>query len=98
VLLAVAGMQRYAPGKGELAVAAIAGLTDVDAITLSMATFARDGGSATTAARAIAIASFSNTLVKCALVLGLAAASVRWRVASATAAVVLSGALALWLA
>jgi len=97
VLLAVALMQRYSPGKGELAVAAVAGFTDVDAITLSMATFARDGGSATTAAQAITIASFTNTLVKCALAIALAAASVRRRVAAVTAGVVLSGALALWL-
>lgn len=97
VLLAVAVMQRYSPGRGELAVAAVAGFTDVDAITLSMATFARDGGSATTAAQAITIASFTNTLVKCALAITLAAASVRWRVAAVTAGIVLSGALALWL-
>jgi uncharacterized membrane protein (DUF4010 family) len=97
VLVAVALMQRYSPGKGELVVAAVAGFTDVDAITLSMATFARDGGNATTAAQAIAVASLTNTLTKCGLAVALAAVSVRRRIAPVTAIVVLSGVLALWL-
>jgi uncharacterized membrane protein (DUF4010 family) len=98
VLLAVALVQAYAPGRGELVVAAIAGLSDVDAITLSMATFARDGGSATIAAQAVTIAAFSNTLVKCGLVVALADAAFRTRIIAATVAVVLGGALALWVA
>jgi len=97
VLLAVALMQAYSPGRGELLVAALAGLSDVDAITLSMATFARDGGSATTAAQAITVASFTNTLVKCALVATLAAPVLRGWLAGVTGAIVLAGALALWL-
>jgi len=97
VLVAVALMQRFSPGRGELVVAGLAGLTDVDAITLSMATFARDGGATTIAAQAITIASFTNTLVKCALVVTLARTSFRWPIAAATAAIVSSGALALWL-
>lgn len=97
VLLAVALVQTYAPGRGELLVAAIAGLSDVDAITLSMATFARDGGSATLAAQAITVAAFSNTLVKCGLVVGLADPAFRGRIVGVTTALVVGGSIALWL-
>ena len=41
------------PGQGQLVVAALAGLSDVDAVALSMAKFARDGGSEATARAAI---------------------------------------------
>ena len=46
VVLLVVGRRarRYFPGQGYYVVAALAGLTDVDAITLSMAALARDGG------------------------------------------------------
>ena len=91
VLLAVAVVQRWGPAHGELFVAAIAGLTDVDAITLSMATFARDGGAAATAAQAIAVATFTNTIVKCGLVVGLASRPLRTRLVVVTVAVVAAG-------
>lgn len=80
----------HAPGGGVYVVAAFAGLTDVDAITLSMSEFARDGSPAT-AAGAIAIAAISNTLVKCGLVAFLGSAAMRLRVAIATGAVLLAG-------
>ncbi|MEW6270794.1 MAG: MgtC/SapB family protein [Thermodesulfobacteriota bacterium] len=95
VMLAVSLVQRYAPGSGEIAVAALAGLSDVDAITLSMATLARRGGDPTLAARAITVATFSNTLTKCVLVLALSAVGFKWRIAIATGAVVAGGAVAL---
>jgi uncharacterized membrane protein (DUF4010 family) len=43
VLLVVKLVQTYAPGHGVYFVAALAGTTDVDAITLSMAQYARSG-------------------------------------------------------
>jgi uncharacterized membrane protein (DUF4010 family) len=97
VLLAVALVQRWAPGRGKLIVAAIAGLTDVDAITLSMATFVRDGGPATTATQAIIVATFTNTIVKCGLVVGLASPALRTRVVAVAVAVVAAGSAALLL-
>ena len=95
VLLAVAAVKRWAPGRGELVVAALAGLTDVDAITLSIATFARDGGAAATAAQAITVATFTNTIVKCGLVIGLASRALRVRVLAVTVAVIAAGTAAL---
>jgi uncharacterized membrane protein (DUF4010 family) len=48
--------------------AALAGLTDVDAISLSLADYVSRGQSVQLAAVAIAIAIFSNSLVKTAMV------------------------------
>jgi len=63
VLVAVKIVQENFPPDGVYAVAAIAGLTDVDAITLSMAESAKSGG-AQIAVMAIVIASLVNTFVK----------------------------------
>ncbi len=66
VLLAVKIVQEHFPPSGLYAVAALAGLTDVDAITLSMSEFAQSG-EARVAVIAIVIASLSNTIVKCGM-------------------------------
>jgi uncharacterized membrane protein (DUF4010 family) len=71
VLLAVKIVQENFPASGFYAVAALAGLTDVDAITLSMAEFVKAGGTSV-AATAIMIAALSNTLVKCGMAIVLA--------------------------
>jgi uncharacterized membrane protein (DUF4010 family) len=91
VLVVVALVQRHFPGEGLYVVAALAGLTDVDAITLSMAQLAAQGGDAQTAVAAIVIASLSNTLVKAGLVVALAAPAMRWRMLSATGAILAAG-------
>ena len=57
-------VQAHFPPSGLYVVAALAGLTDVDAITLSMSEFAQSGD-AQVAVIAIVIAALSNTLVKC---------------------------------
>lgn len=63
LLLAIG--REYLPQSGVYAIAAIAGLSDVDAITLSMAEHARgDATQIQVAVIAIAIASLANTLVK----------------------------------
>jgi uncharacterized membrane protein (DUF4010 family) len=97
VLLLVKLVQLHLPGQGVYLVAALAGLTDVDAITLSMAEYARanDPGTAVTA---IVLAALTNTLVKCAMVAGLSGPALRWRVLAATAVVLAAGAAALMLA
>jgi uncharacterized membrane protein (DUF4010 family) len=99
VLLVVAGVERYSPGRGYYLVAALAGLTDVDAITLSMASVARNGGAPlATAAVALVVAALSNTLVKCGLVVATASARLRRAVVLVTAALVAVGVAAIWLA
>jgi uncharacterized membrane protein (DUF4010 family) len=68
VLLLVTLVQQRFPGGGTYVVAALAGSSDVDAITLSMATLARGGeATASVAAGSIVVAVLANTLVKCSL-------------------------------
>jgi len=87
---------RY-PEQGPLVVAGLAGLTDVDAVTLSMAKFALAGGSESTATAAIVFASLTNTLVKCALASALGSAALRRRALVGTGAILVAGAGALLL-
>ena len=94
VLVVVALVQEYAPGQGVLVVAALAGLTDVDAITLSMADRARDGDAATAIA-AIVIASLSNTVVKTGMVAVLGANGLRRLIVVSGAIILVAGAAVL---
>jgi len=94
VLIAVALVRRYLPGAGLYGVAALAGITDVDAITLSMAEFARDGGEARTAAGSILVAALTNTLVKCGIVTALGARELSRRVWIAGTAALACGGIA----
>ncbi len=98
VLLVVKLTERYAPVEGLYLVAGIAGLTDVDAITLSMAEFARQSGDLATATAAIALAALSNTLVKCGMVVVLGSRPLRLRLTLATAAILAVGLAAIRLA
>lgn len=92
VLLVVKAAQQHLPGQGYYIVAALAGLTDVDAITLSMATLARDGGVPPgTAAGAVVVACLSNTVVKGGLLVALASAALRRRAIGATALLLVVG-------
>lgn len=91
VLLIVKLTEQYASAEGLYVVSAVAGLTDVDAITLSMSDFARQGGEAAVAATAIAVAAVSNTVVKCGFVAGLGSASLRRRIIPATAGILVAG-------
>jgi uncharacterized membrane protein (DUF4010 family) len=63
ILLAVKIVGEFQAGAGLYLVAAIAGSTDVDAITLSMSEYARSG-SQVVASTAIVIAAITNTIVK----------------------------------
>jgi uncharacterized membrane protein (DUF4010 family) len=95
VLLVVKLVQTYAPGRGVYFVAALAGTTDVDAITLSMAQYARSG-SAQIAVQAITIAALTNTVVKTVMVGVLGSASLRTPIFASAALVVAIGAVALF--
>jgi uncharacterized membrane protein (DUF4010 family) len=97
VLLVVAFVQEYFPERGVYYVAALAGATDVDAITLSMADFARQGN-VTVAVTAIVIAALTNTVVKALMVVGLGANGLRVPVVAGAAAIVAGGMIALYVA
>jgi uncharacterized membrane protein (DUF4010 family) len=90
VLLVVELVQVYWPGRGLYMVAALAGLTDVDAITLSMADYAKTGESQV-AVTAIVIAAVMNTLVKCGMAASLGGPALRRPILIATAAIVVAG-------
>ncbi|HET9063300.1 MAG TPA: MgtC/SapB family protein [Candidatus Binatia bacterium] len=94
VLLLVKLTQTNFEAHGLYLVAALAGLTDVDAITLSMAGYAQQSGDAATAVAAIVIAALTNTLVKCGFVVVLGSGELRSRVLPATAAMIAAGLLA----
>ena len=99
VLLIVSRVQSYLPGGGLYAVAALAGFSDVDAITLSVASCVGQGACTTQAGvTAIVIAAIANTLAKSGMVVALGAAALRGPILGATAAIVASGLAALWLA
>ncbi|MBN1908399.1 MAG: MgtC/SapB family protein [Pirellulales bacterium] len=70
VLLALAAAQKYAGGNGVYAVAALSGLTDMDAITLSTARLARAGNALVLADgwRMIVVASMANLVFKAGVV------------------------------
>jgi len=96
VLLVVAAVERYLPGRGYYLVAALAGLTDVDAITLSMAGLARGTGvDLQTAVGALVVAALANTLVKCGMVVVTASGRMRRSIVAVTGALVVVGAAAI---
>lgn len=96
VLFVVKIAQAYAPDRGVYFVAALAGTTDVDAITLSMAQYAMTGSLAI-AAQAIIVATLTNTAVKTGIVGALGSAELRKAFLPAAIAVLAAGGGALLL-
>ena len=86
VLFAVGATARAFGGSGLLISGAVLGLTDVDALTISMTTTPTAAGEPAIAAKAIAIGILSNCLLKTALVAVLGAPTFR-----RTTAVLLAG-------
>ena len=90
--------QVYFGNTGLYLAGALAGLTDVDAIALSMAHLAQqDPASSGPAARTIVIAVISNTMVKCGMAIWLGAPSMRRTMIPITGALAFSGAVAAFL-
>ena len=79
-------------------VIALLGLTDMDALTLSMSRLATNGGDAGLAAEAIAVGLLSNTLLKLGLALVLGSTPFRRWVVPGLAGLGLAMGLGLWLA
>lgn len=95
VLLLLRFAKGWFPGQGVYVVAALAGLTDVDPVTLSMAEQAKTGAAAPgLAVAAIGIAAASNTLVKAGLAVAVGPRAMRVRVCAGTALILAAGALA----
>lgn len=95
VLLAVKLTEHYFQGQGVVYLAALAGLTDVDAISLSMADLASRQQDVSLAAQAIVLACLSNTLVKAGMTYTLGAKAFSLRVLACTLVLVVMSLLSL---
>jgi uncharacterized membrane protein (DUF4010 family) len=95
VLIATRAATEYVGEAGLYAAAALAGTTDVDAVTLSSASLASSGLAARPAAVAIAIAIGVNTVVKAGLALALGGAALGRRMALVAGLVLAGGAAGL---
>jgi uncharacterized membrane protein (DUF4010 family) len=93
VMLVVELVQNRFSGQGMYALAALAGSTEVDAITLSMAEFGKTGDPRI-AVTAIVIAALANTLVKCGIAVFLGGPGLKRPVLVATALFVTTGVVA----
>jgi uncharacterized membrane protein (DUF4010 family) len=94
ITFAAKAAQVYLGDAGLYLAGAIAGLTDVDAIALSMANLAHaDAGNAAPAARTIVIAVAANTLFKAGMVASLGAPALRRIIVGAAAAILVAAAL-----
>jgi uncharacterized membrane protein (DUF4010 family) len=95
ILFAVAAARQLLPRRGIYLVAGLAGLTDMDAITLSMAGVARQGNELRLAANAIIIAALSNTVVKGGIVTILGSRGLKRRILAGLIASLVVGVLVL---
>jgi uncharacterized membrane protein (DUF4010 family) len=99
ITLGAKAAQLYFGDAGLYLAGALAGVTDVDAITLSMSNLAASSGlEPVVAARTIGIAVLSNTVTKCAMVCALGAAPLRRAMVPIGASLALVGLAALLLA
>lgn len=92
VMLAAEAFQQWFGNTGLYVVAAISGISDVDAITLSVARLARGELGATAAVQAIVIAACVNTLVKGLIVAIICRSTMAWQVMSVFLLAVTAGA------
>jgi uncharacterized membrane protein (DUF4010 family) len=81
-------------GAGLTMLAALSGIADVDAITLSLARLSRDGITITTAALGIGIAVAVNSIVKAVIAFSLGTAKTGWIVSSTSLAAIAAGGIA----
>ena len=94
VLVVVKLTGDYAPPGGLYLVSLVAGLTDVDAITLSVAQATGESIALREAIIAIALAALANTLTKCTLVMALGRGPIRAYVGWGTLVLVVLGSAA----
>jgi uncharacterized membrane protein (DUF4010 family) len=98
VLLAVAFARQYLPPSGLYIVAAISGLTDIDAITLSTAQLMQSGGlDPSTGWRVVQVGALANLAFKGGVVAVLGHPRLRARIAASFGLALVGGGLILWL-
>jgi uncharacterized membrane protein (DUF4010 family) len=97
VLFAVFYMRQWVGDTGLLAGGFLLGLTDVDALTLSMARSVSTGMTILAAARAIGIGIVANSLLKATIAVVMGAERFRWQSGGSLVAMAVAGAAALLL-
>lgn len=98
VLMGVAFAKDHFGERGLYAAAALSGLTDMDAITLSTAQLAENGEVETPSAwRAILMAAMSNFIFKFGVVAALGSGALVWRVGASFALALVAAGSILWL-
>ena len=96
VLFALAFVRARWGGAGVVATAALLGLTNMDALTLSMARLGATADGVALAARAIALGVFANTLFKLAVATAIGVGAFRVRAATGLAAMAVASGAGLW--
>jgi uncharacterized membrane protein (DUF4010 family) len=95
IVLALASVARERLGDAGLnALAMLAGITDVDAITLSAAELVHGGMGVAAGVRAVLLAAAVNTVVKAGIAVAVAGGALARIVAASSAAMLVAGALA----
>jgi uncharacterized membrane protein (DUF4010 family) len=95
VLFAVHYMREWIGETGLLASGFVLGLTDVDALTLSMTRSITTGTSTAAAAQAIAVGVLANSLMKAGIAFAIGSGRFRWEAGGALLAMAAAGAIAL---
>lgn len=95
ILFVAKAAEQYVGPRGIYASAFLAGLTDVDATTISLTELHRSGTNATVAAPGILIAAFTNTFIKAGIATFVGGRPLGSRVLRVLAGVLLAGLLAL---
>ena len=96
VLMAMVFVRARFGSPGVIASAAALGLTDVDALVLSMTSMGTEPATTQLAAQAITVGILSNTLLKLGLALGFGTEGFRWRTAAGLAALAAATGAGLW--
>ena len=97
VLFAIAWVQRAVGTTGVLLSATLLGLTDVDALTVSMTRYGTDAANVRVAAAAIGIGVLSNTMLKLALVVSIGGPRFRGRAAVGLLALAAAAGVGIWI-
>jgi uncharacterized membrane protein (DUF4010 family) len=98
VLMAMVFVRDRFGSRGVIASAAVLGLTDVDALVLSMTSMGTAPATAQLAAQAITVGILSSTILKLGLAVGVGAAGFRWRAAAGLATLAVATGAGLWYA
>ena len=97
VLFAIAWVQQAVGTTGVLLSATLLGLTDVDALTMSMTRYGADPTHVRVAAAAIGIGVLSNTMLKLALVVSIGGPRFRARAAAGLLMLATAAAVGIWI-